>query len=172
MMDHPLSSTEIQSWLPDMPVIKYEDFSKLRDINQLLGKTGACVFLYETKPGYGHWCCLFRRSASTVEVFDSYGYVPDDELNLINRHFRRHSKQDRPYLLRLLDKSGYRTEYNNHHLQSHAKGIATCGRHCIARLLHRHISIDQYARRLQALERKTGMTPDEYVTELIKLPVQ
>ena len=165
VINMPMSGEDIKRFLPHTRVLTYPEFATMNSIDEAFGPDGTCVFLYETSHGYGHWCALFKRPKNQVEVFDSYGYVPDDELKLIPKHFRKINNETRPHLAFLLQASPYQIHYNPYRLQSDARDVATCGRHCVARLWHRQLPIEDYAHRLAKLECK-GITPDEYVAAL------
>jgi len=161
-MDVPMSSEDMQRWLPGTPVLVYSDLAQYKTIDDALGARKQMVFLYLTSKMYGHWVCVFRRG-KTVHVFDSLGYVPDDELSFIPEHFRRVSNQQRPHLSYLLDSSPYRIEYNEWALQKDSPKIATCGRHCIVRLAFKSLDCNAYARMLVA-----SGNPDQLVVDVLR----
>ncbi len=133
-------------------------------LDELLEPYGYFILLYESKKGYGHWIAVIKRKPDLVEVFDSYGtFKPDEELDNINVSFKRQSKQDYPYLRRLLYDSGYRVEYNNYPLQSEDPEVATCGRYAVTRILLRDLSLKEYVASLRGIK---GMSPDDVVTYL------
>lgn len=152
---------DLQTFLPDTPVRLYVDFNEFETLEEAAGPTGQCIFLYEIAKNVGHWCALFLRGSDGAEVFDPYGVIPDDMLLLLDAEDQRKLDQDHPVLTELLLRSGRSVQYNNHHLQSTDPAIATCGRHCIMRLLASHLNIDQYARMIQSSK---VFTPDEIVT--------
>jgi|SRR6478736_1675122 hypothetical protein len=102
------------------------------DINDVLGRDGAVILLYETKPMYGHWVCLYRINNNTLFFFDPYGLAPDQQL--------RFSKFSKPYLSKLLKKSGYNVKYNSYDIQHFSKNISTCGKFVAFRLIFRNVS--------------------------------
>jgi hypothetical protein len=166
LIRRPMSGSELQRYLPKTCIWVYPDFASMSSIDDALGAEDDCVFLYETSQGFGHWCALFKQNGSAIEVFDSYGYIPDDELMLIPKHFRKVNNESRPHLSWLLQSSPYKIHYNPFRLQSDAADVSTCGRHCVARLWHRHLTINQYADRLAKLK-SNGITPDQYVAMLV-----
>lgn len=168
LITKPLSNFEVMDFLGDgTKMHMYSVFKEMSHIDEALAPTGRCVFLYETEPNYGHYCCIFKRGKNIVEVFDSYGYLVDDELNLIKKHFRLESGQEKPYLTKLLYESGYEVHYNQYTFQ--ADGTATCGRHCITRILNSKLSTDAYARKIERICKKEGITPDEYVCRIVDI---
>jgi hypothetical protein len=124
-------------------VITYDKVDDYEDIDDLLGKHGACVILYEQKNNFGHWCCVFKNG-DTVYFFDSYGVFPDDQLEEIDLKFRLKSGQAYRTLSALMALSPYNIDYNDHQLQSNEENINTCGRWCVARILNKHLTSDEF----------------------------
>lgn len=140
----------------------YPDLVKFDDINELLGKWGACIILYLTREDYGHWVCLYKQDKKTLCFFDSYALMPDDELNFAPINFRKTHDQMYPHLTYLMYKSGYNIDYNNHRLQSNKKDTSTCGRWVGVRLAFRFMNNDEFA----DLFKNNEISPDELVTAL------
>ena len=69
---------------------------------------------------------------------------------------------ERPYLTKLLRASGKPVYYNSHQFQQDKSSVATCGRHCVVRLLYAPYSLDKY----KAIIDESGMTPDDFVAAL------
>lgn len=139
----------LSQWLPGSFVLTYDELSKFKDLDELLGERKQAVILYLMKEHFGHFTCIFRRGRS-IEVFDSYGVKPDDELDYIPNYFRRTSGQQVAHLSYLLYHSPYTIHFNDHKLQKRDPSVATCGPHCIVRLAYKHLSCDRYAAMLQA----------------------
>ena len=38
-------------------LVLYPDLHLYKNIDQVLGKYGCCILLFEAKKNYGHWCC-------------------------------------------------------------------------------------------------------------------
>lgn len=144
-------------------LVTYTQLKNYKNIDQLLGKYGACVILYLTKKNYGHWTCIFKINKKTLEIFDSYGIFPDDELNFkMNDNFRIVSGQNYPHLTYLLYNSPYDLTFNEYQFQKKGRDVATCGRHVATRLLLRKLSLENYKNLLTS----DKYTPDEFVTML------
>lgn len=157
----PLSNHEVLKLVGGKAnMIIYSDIHKYTNIYQILGQHKACFLLYETQKDYGHWCCLYMIN-DVIYFFDSYGFVPDDELGFIHKKFREESKQNYQYLTKLLYDAKKKVEYNQYRLQSFNEDIATCGYHCVTRLNYKYISIDKYADIL--MEYYPEVTPDDIV---------
>lgn len=165
LLGAPMSDSEVRAWLPDATVMTYPQFAvavqRGMTLDQFLGPARTAILLYELKPHSGHFIAVFERQGGVIEVFDSLGYVPDDELEFIPSQFRQRSNQDHSWLLCLLQQSGCRVEYNEVPLQRDVPGVATCGRWCIFRIAHRDISIKQFQKLFY------GPKGDELVASLI-----
>jgi hypothetical protein len=127
-------------------LVLYPDLNNYNSIDEVLGPYGACFLLFEWKPRYGHWCCLFKTIDGGIEFFNPYGGYPDDSLNHVPMDFRKKSNQYLPYLSYLLLNSPYELSYNEHKFQKYGKNIKTCGRWCAMRLLCRHLSLEQFSK--------------------------
>jgi hypothetical protein len=151
-------------------IVLYPNLHKFKTIDQILGPYGACIILFEAKPNYGHWCCLFKVDDNILEFFNPYGGYPDDTLEYIPISFRKISHQCKPYLSFLLYNSPYELTYNEFQFQQHKPNIRTCGRHCVMRILCRNLSLYDYVKFLDLLCQKFNMNYDEVVT-LITLKI-
>ena len=143
-------------------IILYPDLYNYKNIDELLSPHGAIFLLYEYKPRYGHWTLLFRQN-DTIEHFDSYNHKPDDEFSFIPEYFREVNNMMYPRLTRMLHDSNEEIHYNNFKLQKSGGDIATCGRHCLARLKHKDLNINQYYSMLKYISKKMNITYDEIV---------
>jgi hypothetical protein len=147
-------------------LILYPDLHKYDNIDEILEPYGACILLFEAKPKYGHWCCIFKINDKLLEFFNPYGGYPDDSLEYIPMHFRLISDQYYPYLSLLMYYSPYELSYNEHAFQKHGKNIKTCGRWCSIRLVFRNYSLEEFHNLIKNLEKEFGINGDEVVTLL------
>lgn len=147
-------------------IVLYPDLYKYTTIDQVLGKYGVAVLLFESRPKYGHWVCIFKIDNDTIEFFNPYGGYPDDSLLLIKNKYRKESNQIDPVLSYLLLKCSYKLNYNEFQFQTKNSNIQTCGRHCIVRILFKNIDIYSYYEILDFLRKKWKITFDEIVTLL------
>ena len=125
-------------------LLTYPQLAEYTDLDDALGPHKALILLYETKKNYGHWVCVFRRDKDTLEFFDPYGTVPDDELKDIDMNFRKVNNELKPHLLSLMAKTGNKIIYNNFKLQKLENDINTCGRWTGLRILLRDMTIEQF----------------------------
>jgi hypothetical protein len=134
-----------------VPSTKLYNFNTLEE---LLSPHDCILILYLSKPDFGHWCCMFKHSASQsnkqnyIEFFDSYGVLPDGELKYISLDFKKEHHMIHANIKRLITASPLfklgDINYNNYHLQSTNNTVATCGRHCTIRLINKNIDINEY----------------------------
>lgn len=147
-------------------LILYPDLHKYNTIDEILEPYGACILLFEARPKYGHWCCIFKVNNKLLEFFNPYGGYPDDSLEYIPMHFRLISNQYYPYLSILMYNSPYELSYNEHKFQKHGKNIKTCGRWCAIRLVFRNLSLDEFNELIKLLTKKLNVDSDKLVTLL------
>lgn len=152
-------------------IVLYPDLHKYFTLDELLGKYQACILLFEAKPRYGHWVCIFKLNPYVVEFFNPYGGFPDDSLLQINKKFRQQSGQEYPLLSKLLLNSPYKLTYNEFQFQEKNKDVKTCGRHCVVRLLKRNLNLYEYVYFLDVLCDKWNTNYDGVVT-LLTLTVE
>jgi hypothetical protein len=145
--------------LSDADIKKYLPAELLRDWNGKL----PCVVLYEKTPLNGHWSLILRTKNNNgkpcIEFFDSYGMKPDECLKIMNKEYK-------PKLVKWLLKNGGNISYNPIQYQKNGP-IATCGRHCIMRWMARHLSQEQYKKRIDKLINLTGLDYDELSTVIV-----
>jgi hypothetical protein len=170
-MDYPLSDKEIKSLLrgPTL-VLDYEELNpRLHDINDILDNYHSLFILYLTDTNVGHWTCIFRtvdaRDNSIIEFFDPYGISIDYQLNIDG------IKGSRPKVAALLSHSVCPVFENTTQVQSTNPEIATCGRHCVLRVLSRSLSNKEYINNLLYLRQKMGMDFDRVVCSIVKVYV-
>lgn len=147
-ISHSLSGLELSNKLKKKcDIISYPDIIKFKNIDELLGKNRQCVLLYLTSKNYGHWCCVYENPKSgNICFFDSYGFIPDDQLKFVSNEMNVELRQHHKYLTKLLYDSKKPIEYNEYQLQDKLPGIATCGRWVITRLNNKNISVKQFAK--------------------------
>ena len=155
LLKTPLSSTDITRVLPSVHVVKYSELQHMNKLPKL-----PFVLLYETSPNYGHWVTVLETPEG-IEHFDSYGIIPDRELNWIDKNFRSQTGQDDKHLLKLLYNSGQKINYSKWRLQ--AIDSSVCGRWVILRNLLNSYGNDAFGGAVRAVSKKLNLTPDELV---------
>ncbi len=139
-------------------ILTYRNVMAARSLEDVLGSHGAAIILYETKPQYGHWCCMFSRSAGVVEFFDPYGYAPDEQLKFVPA-----AMGCRPVLAGLCRAAGVKMIYSPYKLQQSNQKVSTCGRWVSFRIAMRE-SYDPQS--FAALFMGQKLKPDAYVNLL------
>ena len=166
--DYALSDKDMDKLLDGQNhLVLYPDLVNYNNIDEVLGEHGMCTLLFESKPNYGHWVCLWKLNPFTVSFFNSYEGLPDDTLDYIGNNFAEISNQDYPYLSRLLYQSPYSLTYNEYIYQKHGKNTKTCGRHVVARLWCRMMGDDEYHQYITHFIDKYNLKDaDQFVTLL------
>ena len=142
-------------------IMTYPELVECKTIDEALAPHDALILLYESKSHYGHWCAIIKRD-NTIEHFDSYGIMPDEELKFATNAFRKSNKMRLPHLTALLIECPYRIEFNEFQLQEKKQGVNTCGRWAGLRVLHKDMPIEEFAEYFM----NQGMKPDDVATLL------
>lgn len=162
-MNRSLSDKDIKS-RTGMPCYLYRDLEQ-----QIQLPPRPFCLLYEMRPNTGHWCLLHETvntdGTPCIEMFDSYGIFPDNELNWVSPSFKIESGQQHTHLLRLLINSDRPIAYNDVCLQG--KGTSTCGRWCILRYINRSMSNEQFCSKVKKDAGAHGLSLDEYVLQSV-----
>jgi hypothetical protein len=158
---YPLGDDDINKILePDTHIFTYPYLKQVKDIDEIFDPYGRAMMLYLTEnENTGHWVCLIRRP-DEIEFFDPYGEPIDKQLTWVGKGKRMELEQERPLLSKLLREKGLPVVFNKTKFQKVDDDVATCGRHCVIRLLFKDLPLPKYAEMIK----KSGMTPDEFVT--------
>lgn len=140
-------------------VVSYKDVMRAHHVDQVLGKHGAAIILYETRPRYGHWVALIRQGPDLVEFFDSYGMAPDQQLSFVPPQMQMY-----PCLKQLFAHSGVRCIWNKTKLQAEGQKVSTCGRWAALRVAwaRKGIPMEVFVKDFTG----QALKPDSYVTLL------
>jgi hypothetical protein len=152
-------------------VITYPEIAKYDSIEDLFGKDNRIVLLYVNEINgssvSGHWVLLTRvkRNGKTlIEFNDSYGLLPDAQLDHYSDQWKRESQQTYPILTKLLHdfslKPNNEVHYNQIPFQTDSPNINTCGRHCAIRGHFYKVPLEKYQQLMGGLKRK-GFSTDE-----------
>lgn len=156
-----LSNTDINAILdPDTKVFSYPKFAEMHHIDEAFDKLGRCVFLFLTEnENTGHWVCMFKRNGF-IEYFDSYGEKPEAQRSWVTQDQLEELGEGKPFLMDLLRRSKYHVYYNTHAYQKDKKDYNTCGRWCVARLICKDMTNQQFYN----IATKSGQSPDDWVS--------
>ncbi len=163
LMDHGTTTTDLRKMLDGdrkIKILTYTDLMDYDDLDEVLSPEGRAILLYETSPGVGHWVCIFRdeNNKNGVQMFDSYGFKPDEELMFVPDSIKHDIYGGRKKLLQMLLDSHYAVRYSQYKLQG--PSTSTCGRWCIMRLRLSHLTEGQFNK----LFTGKGVNPDYLVT--------
>ena len=156
-----LSDDDIRKIVGPVRIIKYPELEN-ETLESLFSKEPYVVILFLTENEHsGHWQCLLKRmGGKQLEVFDSFGVKVDGNRSWLDEDKREALDQTLPNIHRLVTGFPGELVYNNVKLQDEDRN--TCGRHIASRILHDHLSIQDYI----ALIGRSGIKPDEFVTLL------
>jgi len=140
-----LSGIEILKYLPEVNILRYIDLEELNDIEEGFGKQGLVILYPTVSDNEGHWCCLFINPRDDkLYFFDSYGIIPDDQLEFRTEEYTRIVPKTYRHLTKLLLNSKREVDYNPWKFQSDSPKITTCGLWCVARILFSHRTCDEF----------------------------
>jgi len=127
-------------------VYKYQDLENVNSIDKLLGRNGGFILLFQNTASSGHWVTVFKIDDNTLEFYDSYGLMVDEELEFTEFNRRRHQGKVVPHLSHLLNNSRYNIISNDYDFQGRddLTQTQTCGRFCGYRLRHRNIPLKEF----------------------------
>jgi hypothetical protein len=159
-LDTPLGDEDIRKMLgQNIKIWNYPQLQTVPRVEDLFDNQGRAIILFpNVAANVGHWCALIRRRGR-IDFFDPYGDAPDRQFSGISETKLKKLDVDYPWLSRLLMQSPLPVWYNTHPFQSSKPNVATCGRHCVVRLMYAPLSTAAY---LQMI-RKSKLTPDEFV---------
>lgn len=140
-----LSGSQILEYLPKVNILRYLDLYQYEKIEDAMGEQGLVILYPVDSNNSGHWCCIFNNPIDDkLYFFDSYGFIPDDQLNF-TPHKRFVLDQDWfRYLTELLYTSPREIEYNEYQFQSMEPEVTTCGYWCIARLIFYYLNTEEF----------------------------
>lgn len=166
-LSYALRGTDIEDVFDDnIKIVVYSDLPKYKSLDELLNPYGRVIILYETNGiDNGHYTCLFRNYQG-INYFDPYGMEIEQPLDYFGDGVKELTNSDDNYLNKLLYQDKYHIFYNQHRLQELRKGISTCGRWCIVRLLYPDIDEDEFYKIFKDASKESGISKDQIVTNI------
>ena len=156
----PLSGAEMKFLNPDAKIMTYPELYDYKTIEELFSENKKIIILYLLQSKHiGHWTTLFINQDG-INFFDSYGVMPDYELELLSKDKRKQLDEEQDYLKNHLLKD-YKTIYNNITYQGTEKGISSCGCFVSHRLAYSYLDNKQYLN----IFISSGMKPDDLVSK-------
>ena len=156
-----LSNADLQKLVGPVKIITYPELEK-ETLDTLFAQQPYVIILFLTEDeNNGHWQCLLKRQGGKqLEVFDSFGIRVDGNRAWLSQDEKEALDQTLPNIHNLVRGFPGELVYNNVKLQDDSRN--TCGRHIASRILHNHLSIQDYIKLIE----RSGIKPDEFVTLL------
>jgi hypothetical protein len=173
-----MSDDDIHKILPGIPLTLYSDLDDCTYGNLVDNRGRGMVLFVQSETAdtiAGHWLGLCRLPSGSVLVFDPYGGKQDPwylNSTWISGRAQKRFDEESPQLARVIQKSGLNVTFNPTRYQKDAANINTCGRHCIVRLLHDHLSNDAYGEWMRAQDSDPDTVVTEITEELLKSAAQ
>lgn len=170
VVNKPMSNEDINKYLPNSKILKYEELYKYKNIKDILTKDkDYCIILFMQTGYMGHWICIVRNG-DNFYYFDSYGNPIDEFFKWNDESMNKTLNQPYPYIKDLLN--GTNAYYNGVKYQEIDKNIeiSTCGRHCIffiLNCLNYNKDLLKYYKFMNAISKKYKIPYDLIVSQYI-----
>lgn len=132
---YPTTNDQLIQKMPTGKFLRYEELERIQTLQDLFPRGINARLLFYPNPlkDTGHWTLLlYHPEKPSIEFFDSYGLLPDDEFKYIGQ-----GSTIRAWLINLLErihrKNGLMIEFNPFPFQSLQTNAATCGPWCVFR---------------------------------------
>jgi len=160
----PLSSNDMLKLNKNTRLITYKDLFYCNDIDKCFGQYDKIILFFPMSDACnGHWTGLLRKNKS-IYFFDSYAFIPDEEIDFSKSNKKIHDNIKIPRLTQLLydaEQKGYTIYRNPYRLQSPKTN--TCGRY-VTLFLNEELTPTQL---YQKYFEKNGRKPDDIIVKLI-----
>jgi len=169
-----LSDSDIRRVLGQAtPILTYPELKNYSTMEQLLPKDKSfVVLLIETKQNSGHWICIMRYG-NIIEYFDSYGYKPDNEFNLISKATQALLGEKKHYMTELIKTipKDIKFMWNKTRLQEMNDNVDDCGRWVCFRIemMRFGYTLSEFIEFIQNAEKDTGKPADILMCDWIKV---
>lgn len=165
VLNKPMDNFDIKKYLPNVKIIKFSDFKRFRNIDELLpNNTDYCIVLNEYQPEDGHWTAILKYN-NIIECFDSIFCEPEKVLKQNTNSQNKMLGQFTGDLKKLLRNPKYKAIYNKTKYQNDA--FADCGRHCVFRIMNLikfGFDLNKYDDYLKSKKKYDDTTFDEIVS--------
>ena len=161
-----LSGSDIKTFLDNqVEVMRYADLMDFENIDDVLGRSGAVILLYQTERDFGHYTALFRseKDRKVLIFYDSLGIGMDNELKFSRFNQRNMGGRIVKHLTRLTEAGNYKVISNRDRLQKSLTDNNTCGRYAMLRIKFKHMSNQRFNHFLKS---NNGYDADYAVTIL------
>lgn len=167
-----MDDAEIRTVCPDARIMTNGDLSQFQHIDELFPQQSGHVFLLYGPVSEGHWV-LVSKYNNVIEFFNSYSGRVDGCVKWYkNIPATKIGGGATPYLTKILQNCPYKIIYNGFDFQDNKDlAVSTCGRWCCLRhqTIQDGMSLKQFIETIKAVKKKTKLSFDEIVSELINI---
>ena len=162
-----LSDDDIREYLnDDVNIVSYLDLPNINRLQDLFKTSDNLVIHIPVQSqSAGHWVCAYM-SGNTFNYFCPYAMTIHENITKSPYLMHTEDKNDYAlvYLVKQFVKEGGKVIQNPFKVQQLKSGTNTCGRHIVARLLHKQMNNRQYYDYITSLVKSKKLTPDELVS--------
>jgi hypothetical protein len=158
-------------------VREYDEIIATKDLHSLFGNSEYFVIFYpaakQNHATMGHFTCIIRNvNKKRIDFYDPLAYRPDEYKKFADRNLYYEQVNSLIKHLIVADARGWNVFYNEYQHQSRQHQIATCGRWCILRCLHKDLDNKKFNSFMKymwknLMKRKASKTMDVMVAQLI-----
>jgi hypothetical protein len=147
LLHYPLSGQEMLELNPGALLVPYNELNNIFNIDDLFKNTNKIIILYLLQSRTaGHWVTLFKNQQG-YNFFDSYGHLPDYQVDCLTQTERREFKEKQGKLMELLENK--LIHYNDFEFQK--PGSYVCGCYVSHRLNNHLMSTEVYCAELEKI---------------------
>jgi len=163
-LSHSLTSFELED-LAGVPVMCYSDAFHNDEM-----PAESVIFLWRSRPEYGHWCAAWERLPGVLGVFDSYGTTKPDAWRRGQGECEaiKLGQEDTSLLNVALGGKYHKIEWNDHPLQAKHPRVTTCGRWCALRLAFPELDPEEFANACKIAALAIEIPLDDLVVRLTR----
>ena len=157
-----LSDDDIREYLKDdVNIVSYLDLPSVHRLQDLFKTSDNLVIHIPVQSqSAGHWTCAWLTGSgdplgNTFNYWCPYAFTPYE--NITKSPYLMHSEDKNDfalvYLIKQFLREGGKVSVNKYKIQQLKNGVNTCGRHVVARLLHKQLNNKQYYEYITSLEK-------------------
>ena len=169
VIEEPMSDIIISKYLNNPKIIEYRELKNYNSIDQLLpNNKNYCIILFRSSNS-AHWIAILKEN-DTIEHFCSYASKVDQYYDWNSQNENDSLGQNKKYLTNLLSICKNEVVYNPIKYQKIDNDIASCGRHCVIRILtmlNHDYNLNNYYDYMKRKKNELQLSYDEIVSILV-----